>query len=57
MVGVMAKRDLHNVLFPKQRKILTDFGEDLLLCERTSFIDIALRGGTAQHLPMAFTKP
>jgi hypothetical protein len=27
----MAKRDLHNVLFPRQRKILTDFGEDLLL--------------------------
>lgn len=45
----MAKRDLHNVLFPKQRKILTIFGEDLLLamkrrgltkkilCERTGF--------------------
>ena len=45
----MAKRDLHNVLFPKQRKILTQFGEDLLLamkrrgftkkllCERTGF--------------------
>lgn len=45
----MAKRDLHNVLFPKQRKILTHFGEDLLLamkrrgltkkmlCERTGF--------------------
>ena len=31
MVGVMAKRDLHNILFPKQRKILTHFGEDLLL--------------------------
>lgn len=55
MVGVMTKRDLHNVLFPKQRKILTDFGEDLL-CERTGFIDIAFRGGTAHHLPMAFTK-
>lgn len=49
MVGDMAKRDLHNVLFPKQRKILTHFGEDLLLamkrrgftkkllCERTGF--------------------
>lgn len=48
-VGDMAKRDLHNVLFPKQRKILTHFGEDLLLamkrrgftkkllCERTGF--------------------
>lgn len=45
----MAKRDLHKVLFPKQRKILTRFGEDLLLamkrrgftkklmCERTGF--------------------
>lgn len=49
MVGDMAKRNLHNVLFPKQRKILTHFGEDLLLamkrrgftkkllCERTGF--------------------
>jgi len=27
----MAKRDFHNILFPKQRKILTHFGEDLLL--------------------------
>jgi len=27
----MAKRDLYNVLFPKQRKILQVFGEDLLL--------------------------
>ena len=27
----MAKRDLHNILFPKQRKILIHFGEDLLL--------------------------
>ncbi|THB64563.1 MAG: transcriptional regulator [Gammaproteobacteria bacterium] len=45
----MAKRDLHKVLFPKQRKVLTSFGEDLLLamkrrgftkkmvCERTGF--------------------
>lgn len=45
----MAKRDLHNVLFPKQRKALMTFGEDLLLavkrrgltkqmiCERTGF--------------------
>lgn len=45
----MAKRNLHSVLFPKQRKILTHFGEDLLLatkrrgltkkmlCERTGF--------------------
>ncbi|WP_351088238.1 helix-turn-helix domain-containing protein [Shewanella sp. S1-49-MNA-CIBAN-0167] len=45
----MARRDLHSVLFPKQRKILTLFGEDLLLamkrrglkkktlCERTGF--------------------
>jgi len=45
----MAKRDLHNVLFPKLRKILTHFGEGLLLamkrrgftkkllCERTGF--------------------
>ncbi len=45
----MAKRDLHNVLFPKQQKILQQFGEDLLLamkrrgfskkllCERTGF--------------------
>lgn len=45
----MAKRDLHNILFPKQRKILAHFGEDLLLamkrrgftkkllCERTGF--------------------
>ena len=45
----MAKRDLHNILLPKQRKILTQFGEDLLLamkrrgftkkllCERTGF--------------------
>ena len=49
MFADMAKRDLHNVLFPKQRKILTYFGEDLLLamkrrgftkkllCERTGF--------------------
>lgn len=49
LVGNMAKRNLHNVLFPKQRKILTHFGEDLLLamkrrgftkkllCERTGF--------------------
>lgn len=46
---VMPKRDMHRVLFPKQRKILTLFGEDLLLavkrrgltkqmiCERTGF--------------------
>lgn len=45
----MARRDLHSVLFPKQLKILTHFGEDLLLamkrrgltkkmlCERTGF--------------------
>ncbi|MCL1159270.1 transcriptional regulator [Shewanella basaltis] len=45
----MARRDLHSVLFPKQLKILTLFGEDLLLalkrrgltkkmlCERTGF--------------------
>ena len=45
----MAKRDLHKVLFPKQRKILSTFGEDLLLavkrrgltkqmiCDRTGF--------------------
>ena len=45
----MAKRDLHKVLFPRQRKILTTFGENLLLamkrrgftkktlCERTGF--------------------
>lgn len=45
----MAKRDLHKVLFPKQRKVLTAFGEDLLLavkrrgltkqmiCDRTGF--------------------
>ena len=29
--GLMARRDLHNILFPKQRKILITFGEDLLL--------------------------
>lgn len=45
----MAKRDLHKVLFPKQRKVLSTFGEDLLLaakrrgltkqsiCDRTGF--------------------
>lgn len=45
----MPKRDLHRVLFPKQLKALTIFGEDLLLaskrrgfskktiCERTGF--------------------
>lgn len=45
----MAKRDLHKVLFPKQRRILHTFGEDLLLamkrrgytkkliCDRTGF--------------------
>jgi hypothetical protein len=45
----MAKRDLHKVLFPKQNKALSAFGEDLLLamkrrglkkqmvCERTGF--------------------
>ena len=45
----MAKRDLHKVLFPKQRKMLGVFGEDLLLavkrrgltkkiiCDRTGF--------------------
>jgi len=45
----MARRDLHSVLFPKQLKILSHFGEDLLLamkrrgltkkmlCERTGF--------------------
>ena len=45
----MAKRDLHKVLFPQQRRLLTTFGEDLLLavkrrgltkkmvCERTGF--------------------
>ena len=45
----MAKRDLYKVLFPKQRKALTTFGEDLLLamkrrgltkqmiCDRTGF--------------------
>lgn len=45
----MAKRDMHSVLFPKQRKILRHYGEDLLLamkrrgltkkmlCERTGF--------------------
>jgi transcriptional regulator with XRE-family HTH domain len=48
-VALVAKRDLHKVLFPKQRKILSIFGEDLLLamkrrgftkkmlCERTGF--------------------
>lgn len=45
----MAKRDLHKVLFPKQRKVLSTFGEELFLamkrrgftkrmiCERTGF--------------------
>ena len=45
----MAKRDLNKILFPKQRKVLTSFGEDLLLamkrraytkkmiCDRTGF--------------------
>ena len=45
----MAKRDMHRVLFPKQLKILSAFGEDLLLaakrrgftkqtiCDRTGF--------------------
>ena len=45
----MGKRDLYRVLFPKQRKALTTFGEDLLLaakrrgltkqliCDRTGF--------------------
>lgn len=45
----MAKRDLHKVLFPKQRLALAQFGEDLLLavkrrgltkqmiCDRTGF--------------------
>src|SRR5690554_243191 len=45
----MAKRDLHKVLFPKQRRILATFGEGLLLatkrrgftkkliCDRTGF--------------------
>lgn len=45
----MAKRDLHKVLFPRQQKILIQFGEDLLLamkrrgftkklmCDRTGF--------------------
>ncbi|MEC8011551.1 MAG: transcriptional regulator [Pseudomonadota bacterium] len=27
----MAKRDLHKVLFPRQKKVLSVFGEDLLL--------------------------
>ena len=27
----MAKRDLHNILVPRQRKIMARFGEDLLL--------------------------
>ncbi|KHS91829.1 XRE family transcriptional regulator [Pectobacterium brasiliense] len=46
---MMAKRDMYRVLFPRQRKILTTFGEDLLLavkrrgftkkmiCDRTGF--------------------
>ena len=46
---VMAKRDLHKVLYPKQLKVLRTFGEDLLLamkrrgytkkliCDRTGF--------------------
>lgn len=45
----MPKRDLHRVLFPKQLKVLSIFGEDLLLavkrrgftkqmiCDRTGF--------------------
>lgn len=45
----MSKRNLHRVLFPKQRKVLSTFGQDLLLaskrrgltkqiiCERTGF--------------------
>ena len=45
----MPKRDLYRILFPKQRKALTTFGEDLLLamkrrgwtkqmiCDRTGF--------------------
>ena len=45
----MPKRDLYKILFPKQRKALTTFGEDLLLamkrrgwtkqmiCDRTGF--------------------
>jgi len=47
--GFMPKRDLYRILFPKQRKALTTFGEDLLLamkrrgwtkqmiCDRTGF--------------------
>ncbi|CAG73046.1 conserved hypothetical protein [Pectobacterium atrosepticum SCRI1043] len=46
---MMAKRDMYRVLFPKQRRTLTAFGEDLLLavkrrgftkkiiCDRTGF--------------------
>ena len=30
----MAKRDLHKVLFPKQRRILATFGEDLLFATK-----------------------
>ncbi|TCB29555.1 XRE family transcriptional regulator [Acinetobacter sp. ANC 4635] len=49
MEKFMAKRDLYKVLFPKQRKALSTFGEDLLLamkrrgltkqmiCDRTGF--------------------
>jgi len=37
----MAKRVLHNVLFPKQRKILTCFGEDLLLAMKRSGYQVA----------------
>jgi hypothetical protein len=45
----VGKRDLHKVLFPKQRRVLNSFGEDLLLatkrrgytkkliCDRTGF--------------------
>jgi len=40
----MTKRDLHNILFPKQRKILTHFGEDLLLAmKRRGFTKNAVR--------------
>ncbi|SET20156.1 transcriptional regulator [Thorsellia anophelis] len=30
----MTKRNLHSVLFPKQRQILAQFGEDLLLATK-----------------------
>jgi len=46
----MAKRNLHNILFPKQHKILTHFSEDLLLAMKRRNFTKKIERSTALNI-------